>query len=467
MKSKPTKVLSVFALTMISVAAIINLRNIPVIAGVGAHAIFFCIFAALVFLIPSALVCAELASTLPQAGGVYLWTQQAFGSKVGLFTIWSEWFNNVIGFPTTLSFIAATLAYIFIPHVDQHKFFIFSLMLLIIWSCTFFNFLGIKASSRLNIAGAIMGSFIPGAIIIILGIIWLINGKPIHIHFAWHNIPSLHIKNVAFLIAVLYAYAGMQITAFHAPNVKQPQRDFPRAISLAAIMILVIVMFTSLAIAMVVPQNHLSLVSGVMAGFTEFFRDFHLVWALPIIALLIAINGISSLTAWVLAPARGLAVAAQQGYFPKWCGHESKRGIPTNTLLLQAVITTILSSLFLFTQSLSTAFWMLMVLTSQFTLIVYILVFSSVLRLRYTQKDLVRPFKVPGGMVGIWLIAGISIIICCTGIVLGYFPPASLKIGHVWQFETFLIVGNIVYIILPFIIYRFAKNHERTITKSS
>ncbi len=430
MEAKPAKVLSTFALAMISVAGIINLRNMPIIAGVGAHAIFFCIAAALVFLIPSALVCAELASSLPEAGGVYLWTKQAFGDKVGLFTIWSEWFNNVIAFPTTISFIAATLAYIFIPHVDQHRFLIFSLMLTIIWGCTFFNFLGIRASSRFNILGAVFGSIIPGIVIIILGLIWFFKGNPIQIHLSWHNIlPSLKIKNAAFLIAVLYAYAGMQITAFHATNVKNPQRDFPRAIHLAAIIILALVMFTSLAIAMAVPQDKLSLVTGVMAGFTDFFRGFHLTWALPILAFLIALNGISSLSAWVLAPARGLAVAAKQGYLPKWCGYESKRGIPTKTLLLQAVITTALSLLFLFTNSLSTAFWILMVLTSQFALIMYILIFSSVIRLRYTKKDLLRPFKVPGGMLGIWLIPGISIITCFGGIVLSYFPPANLKLA--------------------------------------
>jgi len=467
MQSTQPKVLSALALAMISVAAIVNLRNLPVVASVGLSSIFFCALAALVFLIPCALICAELASSWPEAGGVYLWTQKAFGNKVGLFTIWSEWLNNVISFPTTLSFIAATLAYIFIAHVDQHKFFIFGLMMIIIWACTLFNFLGVKASSRLNIVGATLGSLIPGAIIIILGFAWFFMGKPIQIHFSIKNLlPSLQIKNMAFFIGILYAYAGMQITAFHAPNVKYPQRDFPRAISLAAILILVVVTFASLAIAMVVPKNQLSLVSGVMSGFATFFQNFHLVWALPILALLIFISGVSNLSAWLLAPARGLAVAAGQGLFPKWCAKESKRGIPTNILLLQAALATLLSLLFLFTKSISTAFWLLLVLTSQFTLVMYILVFSSAIRLRYSQHEIARSFKIPGGKLGVWLIAGISILACMTGIVLSYFPPKSLPISTPWHYDLFLIIGDVLYIILPFVIYRFSKYRQLLLQNS-
>jgi amino acid transporter len=454
-KINQPKVLSVLTLAMISVAGIVNLRNLPILASVGFSLVFFCTIAAVVFLIPSALVCAEMASSFPQAGGVYLWTEKAFGAKIGFFTIWSEWFNNVIGFPTTLSFIAATLAFIFIPNLEQHKVAMFVAMQVIIWGCTLFNFLGIKASSRLNIVGALAGTIIPATFIVILGCIWLLNGHPIQLNLSLSNLlPPMHITNIVFFLGVLSGYAGMQITAFHAPNVKNPRTDFPRSIILAVFMILAITILSSLAIALVVPQNQLSLVSGVVSGFATFFYNFHLNWALPILALLIAISGISSLSAWLLGPARGLAVAAHQGYFPKWCAYENRHGAPTNILLLQAILTSALSLLFLFTQSLSTAFWILMVLTSQFTLVMYVLMFGAAIRLRYSHPNIPRPFRIAGGNFGIWLIGGVGISVCLIGISIGYFPPASLNIGKLWKYETLLIAGNLLYIVLPLIIYR-------------
>lgn len=456
--SSQPKILSSFALAMISVAAVVNLRNLPIMASAGSHAIVFYCLAASLFLIPSALVCAELASTHPEDGGIYLWVKKAFGYQLGFFTIWSEWFNNVIGFPATLSFIAATIAFVFFPHIQQHKYALFALMITIIWSCTFFNFFGVKVSSRLNIVGAIFGSLIPGIIIIALGSDWFFTGHHIQINLSLnHLMPAMHGSTLALFLGVLLGYAGMQITAFHVTNVKNPGRDFPRAIFVAVIAILALTIFSSLAIAMIVPHKQLSLVSGVMQGFYAFFRAFHISWALPILAFLIAISGISSLSAWLLAPARGLAVAIKQGNFPRWLSYENRQGIPVNILLIQAVIATGLSLIFIFAPNISTGFWMLLVLTAQFTLAMYILIFASAIRLRYKYRDIKRPFKIPGGNIGIWLVAGTSLLVCCGGIILGYFPPASLNIHHIKYYEMFLISGNIVYLVIPYIIYKATK----------
>ena len=160
----------------------------------------------------------------------------------------------------------------------------------------------------------------------------------------------------------------MQITAFHIRNVKNPRLDFPKAVAIASFIIVAITILASLSIAITVPSSHLNLVSGLMQGFSNFFSQFHIMWALPILALLIVVSGISSLSAWLLGPARGLAVAAKEGFFPKWCAKCNSKGMPVNILLMQAVIATFLSTLFLFAP-LGTAFWLLIVLTGQFTLV--------------------------------------------------------------------------------------------------
>lgn len=164
-----TKTLGAFTIAMISVAGIINLRSLPMMATAGLNAVFFYLAAALIFLIPSALVCAELASNFPQAGGIYAWVKQAFGEKTGFFAMWSEWFNNVIGFPATASFIAIAILYLFNPVLAQNKIIVLGLLLTILWGCTLYNFLGVIASSRLNILGALFGTIVPAIIIILLG----------------------------------------------------------------------------------------------------------------------------------------------------------------------------------------------------------------------------------------------------------------------------------------------------------
>jgi glutamate:GABA antiporter len=459
--AKPQKILTTTALALISVAAVVNLRNLPVMASVGLNSVFFYLLAGLVFLLPSALVCAELASSWDKPGGIYLWVHEAFGPKAGFFSIWSEWFNNVISTPVSLVFLAATIAYIFAPSLVSNKLYMMVTMLVIVWGATLFNFLGIKASSRLNMFGAFFGTLIPGAIIAILGLIWFLSGHPIEIKFTWANFfPPMHIKNIVFFLGVLSAYAGMQITAFHVQNVKNPARDFPRAIALAVVLILAVTILSSLAIAGVVPQQQLNLVSGVMEGFSVFLVKFHLEWALPILIFLIVFSGLSSMSAWILGPARGLLVAAQQGLFPRWFAKENKNGMPTRILLIQATISTGLSLLFLLMPTFSAGFWMLLVLTSQFTLVMYILVFSAAIRLRYNAPHLTRSFRIPGGNIGMWIVAGVSIVVCASALVLGYFPPAQLDVGKLSTYETVLVVGNLCYLLFPVFIYKYARNND-------
>jgi glutamate:GABA antiporter len=331
-------------------------------------------------------------------------------------------------------------------------------MLAIVWSITFLNFLAIKKSTLLNAFGAWLGILIPSALIAVLGVIWLISGNKSQIDFHFNKIiPHLSINNFVFLLGVFSSYAGMQILGFHVKNVERPERDIPKAMMRSILIIVPTTVFAALAIAVVVPKGELSLVSSVFEGFKLLLARFHLGWALYIIIFMIIVGGLSSTSSWLIGPARGMATAAQEGVFPRCLGKENKNGMPVNVLLMQGIVASILSSLFLFAPNLSTAFWMLMALTSQFTLVMDILIFASVIKLRYSEPTRKRPFKIPGGLLGVWLIAGFSVSACIFAIILGYFPPATLKVGSIWRYETILLTGNFIYLVVPFLIYFFNK----------
>lgn len=456
LNNSPTKVLGTFALAMISIAAIIDLRGLPLMASMGLSSVFFYLAAAVLFLIPSGLVCAELATTYPQAGGVYLWVRRAFGDNLGLLAIWLEWINNVISFPAALSSMAATLAYLVNPHLGQNKIYIFLCTIIILWSATLYNLLGIKASSRLNIIGALFGTLIPGAFIVILGGYWLISHQTSQIVISTSQIlPTMHFSNFIFFAGVLSGYAGMQITAFHAQNVINPQRSFTRAIFIAVVLILFTTILGSLAIAVVVPKQHLSLVSGLIEGFSAFFNQFHMTWAIPVLVLLIVLGGFSSLSAWILGPARGLCVAAKNGHIFKVLAKESNNGVPVNILIVQGIIATIFSTLFLYLPNANTAFWMLIDMSSQSTVLMYILLFSSVICLRYREKNIVRPFKIPGGKLGVWLVVIPAISVCIGALVTSFTLPTNLATsGELTHYETILVGSTILYLLIPLLVIR-------------
>jgi len=69
---------------MITCAIIVSVRNLPMMAETGLNMIFFVLIALVLYLIPAALVSAELATGWPQQGGVYVWVKEAFGERWGL-----------------------------------------------------------------------------------------------------------------------------------------------------------------------------------------------------------------------------------------------------------------------------------------------------------------------------------------------------------------------------------------------
>src|SRR5215468_7081533 len=109
------KKISFFALILLIISAVDSNRNLPSSAIFGSPLIFFFLFSAIFFLFPTSLVAAELAAAFPEEGGIYHWIRMAFGANMGMVAVWLQWINSVAWYPTILSFIAGTLAYLFNP----------------------------------------------------------------------------------------------------------------------------------------------------------------------------------------------------------------------------------------------------------------------------------------------------------------------------------------------------------------
>jgi putative glutamate/gamma-aminobutyrate antiporter len=447
------KVLSVFSLVMINIIAVDSLRSLPISAEYGFSIVFFYILGALLFLIPTALVAAELATGWPQTGGIYVWLREAFGKRAGFAIIWLQWLYNVVWYPTIMSLLAATLAYLFDPQLAQNKAYMLTMILLLFWGATFANWFGMKISSWVSTIAALVGTLVPMVFIIVLAIIWVCSGKPVHVDFSWHGFfPKFeNINSFALLSVVLFGLIGMEMSAVHAGDVKNPQRDYPRALFISAIIIIITLTLGSLAIAIVIPQNEIQLTSGLMEGFSVFFNTFHMKWLIPVIAVLIIIGGFGGVSAWVIGPTKGIMVAAEDGAAPKFLQSKNQYGVPAKILIIQGIITSILSCAFVLMPNINSAFSLLSAMTSQVALLVYLGIFAAAIKLRFSKPEVPRAFKVPGGKIGLILIAGAAMLTCLVVFALGFLPPTQINVGHVWLYETILVSGTLLICVPPFL----------------
>lgn len=446
------KPLGVFALAMITVAAIVSLRNLPLTAELGLASIFYLILAVVLFFVPIALVTAELASSWPKSGGCYAWVSEAFGKPTGFFALWFAWMESISWFPAILAFTAAMLANMLLPllpypGLEENKIFLVPVILAIFWGATFYNFLGVRLSSIFSSLGVILGTIIPGALIIILGLWWIFSGNTTVIDLSLDAlIPEFELSTIVIFSGILLALAGAELAAFHIRDAKNPQKSYPRALLLASVFIVTIYILGTLGIAVVVPQQDISLASGIIQALQVFFAKLNITWIIPLVAMFLFLGTLASINAWTVGPAKGMLVVAKDNFFPPKLKKTNKHGVPTSLLILQATVGSILSLVFLYMGSNSAGIWILVALSAQFTLAQYFLVFLAVLKLRYSQKDTPRAFKAPC----IWLLVIIGVIGCIFSFFIVYIPPSQLEILDDNVYRLSLILSFVVLSLPPY-----------------
>lgn len=453
----PTKVLSVFSLVMINVIAVDSLRTLPMSAKLGLPLVSYYLVAAFAFFIPVALVAAELATAFPNTGGIYVWVREAFGRRAGFITIWLQWIYNVVWYPTILAFIAATLSYLFAPELANHKIYLLTTALGLFWFFTLLNCFGMRISSIVSVLGATFGTILPMLGITVLGIAWVIQGNPIAVSLPSSWIPDFSsIGNLSLFSAILFGLIGMEMSAVHAEEVKNPQRDYPRALFYSTLIIFSTLVCGSLAIVIIVPNDQLSVVSGLIDAYSSFFQTYNLPWMTSVIAILIILGGLSGVSAWIIGPTKGLLVSAIDGSLPAVFSRVNRFGAPVTILITQALIFSLLSTIFILQDSINAAYWILSDLSAQLALLGYIFMFASAIKLRYSHPTLARAYKIPGGNLTMWLVAGVGIFCCLAAMAIGFVPPTQIPITNVGFFEAFLFGGLFIFVVVPWIL---AKKH--------
>ncbi|KFC07099.1 putative glutamate/gamma-aminobutyrate antiporter [Trabulsiella guamensis ATCC 49490] len=428
--SNDKKSLSAFSLMMISVAAVLSVRNFPSMATYGWSSIGWYVLGTILFLLPMTLVSAELATGWNKGGGVYSWVREAFGEKAGFIAVFCEWSNNLVWFPTVLSFIAGTIAYIFSPDLANNGLFMFITMMAVFWLSTIVSLLGSDITSRINNIGVVLGSLVPSVLLAILGIAYALSDRHVvlPVFSLDATLPGIHLTTVPFVASVILMFAGMEMSGFHAMDVKNPHRDYPRAMFGAAVIVFLMSVFGTLAMSAVIPVKELNLTAGLMQAFESFLKSFGMSWATPLVAILVALGGFALLTTWLIGPILGLNVTAHSGDMPPFTRKLNKRGVPVFMLVFQGIIATMLSLLYVVLPSVNQAYWILSAITVLLLSITYMLLFAAAIILRIRQPDVPRAFRIPGGMVGMWIVAGLGFLSTAFAFIVGLLPPAGMAL---------------------------------------
>lgn len=459
-KSTTKKMITTGGFIALSGSMVATVYGYPAFATSGFALVFYLLLAGIFFFLPTALISAEMATGDGwQEGGVYKWVGTAFGPRWGFSAIFFQWFQITIGFVTMLYFIVGSISYMFdVPILNSDPLYKFIAVLAIFWFVTYLNLKGAGFITKLTSISFSAGIILPAALLIIMAIIYAVQGNTIHVEMNWHTfVPDFSkITTIVILVAFMLSYLGIEASAVHVNELDNAKKNYPIAIMVLAFGAIVLNIFGALSVGFVVPAEDIQLNVGIMQAFQHYLDMYHIKWLIPVTAFLLAFGAFGEVAAWVSGPIKGLQTTAEDGLLSKKFKKLNKNGISVSLVVTQGIIVSIWAALLTFGGSGGNiSFLLAMALTVVSYLTMYILLYFTYFKLKSKYSDVPRAYLVPGGKFGRFIIPFLGLLMSVGAFIVAFFPPDSIKDAEISSYETILIVGFVVIFFLPHIIYHF------------
>jgi glutamate:GABA antiporter len=196
------------ALALLTVGSVGDLGSTPAFAVFGLASIALYVLPAIVFLVPAALVSAELASGWK--GGVYKWVSEGISPAMGFAAVWCQFAQTTFYYPAVLAYLASTLSYVFAPGLADSGVYTTVVIILVFWASVCVAARGQVTADKLASWGIVIGTLIPGLLLVVLAGIYLVQGAhsaaPLNRH---HLLPPWHgLTSIVLVINGFFTYAG-------------------------------------------------------------------------------------------------------------------------------------------------------------------------------------------------------------------------------------------------------------------
>ena len=420
------RVLGLLDITLFTVSAMLVVDQLTSAAAIGTKVIGWWILAIVVFLIPYGLITAELATTYPHQGGIYVWVKRAFGPRWAARTTYWYWVNVAMWMPAVFLLFAGMFMQLFVDRWTDWpagKWPQIILAIALTWAVVGVGVARLEVGKWVNNVGAALKAIIifavgAGGIVFAIrhGAANTINGSSF--------VPSFDVTK-EFLPVIVFMLLGFELVSSMAGEVKDPEKRLPRALLTSGAAIAFLYGFATVGILLALSLDKLGLVQGLVDTFKAIFGTSGagdvIVYALGIGALY---TFFTNMTTWSMGANRSAAEAAAEGELPAILGREHPvRGTPVAAFVATGLISTavlLVSAIFIDTQD--SLFYAVFAASSVVFLLPYLLMLPAAAVLRVKDPATERPYRIPGGTRVAGALGAITSLCIASSIVLFLWP---------------------------------------------
>jgi amino acid transporter len=489
-KKKLRKEFRLFDMVFYTIAAILSIDTLGVISANGGQALTWLLISAVTFLLPYALLTAELGSTFTQEGGVYEWCKMACGRFYGSLAATLYWISNPLWVGGTLSVTAITAVKTFWfgnPSILlggttlSDAIFEMLIALIFIWSTTYMAILSLSVGKWLSVIGSYVKIAL-FAIFIALAVFYFFSGHSSGAHLGLIDlIPSRDLPFVfsAILPALIFNWVGFELQNGAGEEMHNPQRDVPTSIIRAGITVVLAYAIPIAVIIFALPKSQLTNASGFLASFqlVATILPAPIATALGVVIALGAIVALaSSGGTWIIGADRTMAISALDRNAPAFLGRFSgKYGTPIVVNFMSGIVATIAMAAaisitaFSTDPNVTTLFTLVLGFTISTTTISYLFIFPAYLVLKYKYAHVRRVYEVPGGKIGAWIVVILPLIYAALGSWFIVVPTDDTVSGYTgitrltYELTQIVPLLLIILITVVFYIWGHAEKHNKDV----
>jgi amino acid transporter len=443
-------------LVLFNIVAVLSLRWFATAAAAGPSSLTLWVLAGLLFFIPQGLAVSDLSARFPEEGGIYFWTKRIFGERHGFMCGWCYWVNNILYYPNLLMSTAVVGSYVIGRggtglEGDWH--YVLPATLIALWFATAINVVGLKTGRWLQNLGAV-GTYVPGLFIVGLGVYSMLTRPAATALTPSTLIPDLgQLSELNLWASIAFAFAGLELSASLAGEVKDPERALPRSIYISAPLIAFMYIAGTASVLWLIPSKDVNIVSGFLQALAVGAKEtgLGLAWLAPLAALLYVIGNLGGVGAWLAGPARIAFVIGLDRYFPPAFGRVHPRWqTPYVVILTQAVLATVFLLLSVLGKGTTVDKAYLIVLDTMllvyFIPFIYLFLCYLVVRIRHRAPGGVPRSRGWAAIVGL---AGLALTLLA--MLIATVPPADTT--DPWVFRLKVIGGAGMFVVLGGLIY--------------
>ncbi len=295
-----------------------------ILGGAGfARAIIILLVLPILWSLPTALMIGELASAIPAEGGFYVWVRRALGPFWGYQEGWLSLSASV--------FDMAIYPAIFVLYLGKFNpgltsgWHGYAWSLAVVVFCCSWNLCGAPAVGEGSV-GMFALLLAPFAVFLALGV-W--RGFTLHPAVQWGHSGSEAALSTAVLVA-MWNYMGWDNASTVAQEVENPQRNYPRAMIVAAILA---------AVTYILPLLAMALAGLSVDSFStgDWMTAANAIGG-PLLGLAVvaggAICGIGMFNALMMSYTRLPMAMAEDGMLPRFVARRNSRNVPWVSVLL-------------------------------------------------------------------------------------------------------------------------------------